>query len=105
MILQPWQLQEEIEEIIYDARIRRIRVITTAKGTRFYVGITKDLLFNPDRWRWDFGKHLMSYTTQLGRLILNPRCQLTKPIPKKWHRTLLMTYQPRWKDVWNKHWP
>jgi hypothetical protein len=105
MILQSWQPQEDVEELTYDTHIRRIRVTTTAKGTKFYVGITRDLLFYPGRWRWDSGKPLMSYSTKLGRLTLNPRRQLSKPIPEKWHRLLSMTYQPRWKDVWNKHRP
>jgi hypothetical protein len=36
---------------------------------------------------------------------MNPRHQLMKSIPEKWHGLLPMSFQPRWSDVWNKQRP
>jgi hypothetical protein len=58
---------------------QKIKVITIAKGTKCYIGITRELFFDPVRWHWNLGKCLMAYTTRLDRLILNSRRQLTKP--------------------------
>jgi hypothetical protein len=92
-------------EATYNAHIKRIRVVTMAKGARFYIGIIRQLLFNPSRWHWATGSPLMSYSARLGRSLLNPRQRLTKSIPKKWHGILPMSYQPWWLDIWNKNRP
>lgn len=58
---------------------QKIKVITMAKGTKCYIGITRELFFNLGRWHWNLGKCLMAYKTQLDRLILNSQRQFTKP--------------------------
>jgi hypothetical protein len=105
MLLQLWLIQPPATEVTYDAYIKRVRIITTAKGACFYFGIINQLLFDPGRWRWASGAPLMAYTTRLGQKLMNPRHQLTRGIPEKWHGLLPMTYRPRWCDIWNKHRP
>jgi hypothetical protein len=92
-------------ELTYEAHINRIRIITTAKGSRVFIGITRQLLFDPGRWHWSTGAPLMAYSARMGRAMMNLRHQLTRSIPEKWHGTLSMSYQPQWTDVWNKHQP
>ena len=58
---------------------QKIKVITMAKGTKCYIGITRELFFDLGRWHWNLDKHLMAYKTQLDRLILNSQHQFTKP--------------------------
>jgi hypothetical protein len=105
MVLHPWLNQDLDIEATYDAHIKRIRVVTTAKGAQFYNGIIRQLLFDPGHWIWVIGSLLMSYLACLGRSQLNPRQCLLKSIPEKWHGILPMSYQPRWQEVWNKNWP
>lgn len=78
MMIQPFPTQELNVETTYEAHIKRIRVVTMVEGTRFYVEITRELLFDPGRWYWDFVGSMISYTTRLGRITLNPYRQLTK---------------------------
>jgi hypothetical protein len=105
MLLQPWLIQPPTTEVTYDAYIKCVMIITTAKGACFYVGIISQLQFDPGRWRRACGVPLMAYSMQIGRKLMNPHHQLTRSIPEKWHGLLPMTYQPRWCDIWNKRRP
>lgn len=40
-LLLPWPVQDPASKVTYAAHIKRTQVITTTKGTRFYIGITQ----------------------------------------------------------------
>ena len=44
----------------------------------YYLAPLAQLVFNPGRWVWCNGDPLYNYTATKGRLLLNPRIQLTR---------------------------
>lgn len=58
--------------------------------------------FDPWRWCWPDSSSFHSYTAKKGRLLLNPRLALERPIPEKWNNLLLASFFPNWQEVWNR---
>jgi hypothetical protein len=92
--------------------LRRVRVVMLARGGThgthkflLFTSITSDLMFDLGRWSWSDKSPLLSYTSKLGRKLLNPRVHLQRPMVQKWVGILPATYEPNWNEVWNQSCP
>jgi len=93
-------LKAQTTEEIGDSRVllgwfKSIRVTQIHKSLPLFVGITTNLVFDPDRWFWGKVGPLQSYISKLGRSLLTNTMELKKPIHEKWHGELVTGYKPK----------
>ena len=103
-ILRRRQPVDALEDELVDGWLERVRIISTPK-CKMYVGVVRELHFDPGRFSFGTAGSLHSYTVKKGRTMLTKRSQLSRQIPDKWHGALPATYVPRWCELWHKNRP
>lgn len=104
-ILRPFQPEVQDPEAYVSGWIRRVRIVSNAKGVLLYVGVISSLEFDPGRWAWPDKSPLLSYSAKKGRRLLSPRTSISRTIPDKWKGVLPASYKPKWSEVWKKNRP
>lgn len=103
-VLRRRQPVDALEDELVDGWLERVRVLSTPKY-KMYVGVVRELHFDPSRFSFSTAGSLHSYTVKKGRAMLTKRAQLSRPIPDKWHGALSTTYVPCWCELWHKNRP
>ena len=109
MLLQPrFHLPGREGEDWIGMTLRRVCIVSLARGANhglfkvlLFVGILRNLLFDPRCWKWHDQGPLLSYTSKLGCKLLNPRVRLQRSMANKWTGILPASYEPNWNEVWN----
>jgi hypothetical protein len=84
----------------------RVRVQEIVKGPRkrkilLYYGKTRNLDWDPTRWKWPGSIDFMKYSTKMGRELLRKRHPPLQLAQHKWQPILPVDFRFRWTNVWD----